>query len=262
MKIQTTFLKQNNTYMKLKLPEVVACRNKTVCWEIAPTSCRDTLSLTLCQKRPHLTLNTCIGAIMDKKGSTASCTWMLAKSPEAEVVQFEGGLMLCSTQDTGELFIFRDEDLISKGLIGPSELPSIITPDQGDYLQFKGQLYQIKLSTIQVGYEIRVNMTLPSIDENLSGLTADGWVPVDKVPQLRDAPWAPPHHYTWWIVIAIIIFLILVTFLLIRHWKKVSHLQERVKKEILGWTTVQTNPPAYNPAEVRLHSLDANNLII
>lgn len=216
MRVQTTYFSGNNSYFKLDLPDTMACKNKTACWVVNSPTCRQTLSLMLCQKRPHMVQNPCIHQILTEDKPSTQCDWLVASAPEPEVLQFEGGVMLSSTKLAGEVLVLQNDELISHGPVSPSESPQVLSAEDGDYLQYNGQLFQLRTTSMQVGYEIRGNITLPVLHENLGSLQVEGWVSEEKIPILKEEPWVPPRHYTWWILVTLGLIIIIIIFVIVR----------------------------------------------
>lgn len=233
MRVHTTHAAIDGGYRKLKLPDVVACKNRQDCWSISPTACKEMLTLTLCPKTTKIEFNSCIKNIMEnKKRPSTSCEWKLSTDSKPEVVPFDGGVLISASTLKGEIMISQGKELVVHKNVDPSPVPTVLTLEDGDYLHIDGQIYQLSQETLTTGYEIVVNLTLPIQREHIGDLSVEGWVDESEIPQLRLAPWTPPHHYTWWILVGVLIIIIILVIALIRYRAAMKRLHTRVKNEI------------------------------
>lgn len=246
MRIHTTYAKNGLEYRKLKVPDVVACKKESICWEISSSSCKEMLTLTLCPKQTKPKYNLCINKMLSSKVPTSSCEWSLTTRPELEVIQFDGGVLVSANNVTGEIMIHQAKELIVHKVLDPSDHPLVLTSLDGDYLHIGGQIYQLTQETLRTGYEIKLNFTIPHQHETLEGLDTEGWTDESRIPQLRDEPWAPPRHLTWWVVVGLIASILMFFFVLIRYRYKFKHIKEKIQTELAGWMTVPSAPPSYN----------------
>lgn len=257
MHVHTTHSTTQGGFRKLQLPDVVACKTRGDCWEISPTACRETLTLTLCPKTTKVEFNSCIEQIMENKKQATSCEWKLSSEPRTEVITFDGGVLISASTMKGEIMVTQGKELIVHKQVDPSPDPTILTSSDGDYLHIGGQIYQLSQETLKTGYEILINLTAPAQRETIEDLTVEGWVSESKVPQLRSIPWAPPDHYTWWALISTIVMLLALAGVIIRYRFTLSKLRNKVKSEISGWINVPSAPPAYrSPPPKTTHFTD------
>jgi hypothetical protein len=197
MRVWTTHLKIGSEYRKLVLSNAMACKDRTNCWSVAPLVCRDSLTMTLCPKQDKLDINVCLSHLMSNTKPSKQCQWEVSSQANTEVAQFDGGVLVSTTADKGEILVSQAGELVVHKNTEPSDHPYVLLANDGDYFHIAGQLYQLKQDTIKTGYDFKYNLTIPDTKDSLDGLITDGWIAEENIPQRKNVPWSPPDHYTW-----------------------------------------------------------------
>lgn len=126
MRVFTTHTETKKGYKKLKLPDVVACKDKGNCWSISPTACKEMLTLTLCPKTTKIEFNLCLQHIMDDAMPATNCEWKLSTDVQTEIIPFDGGILISASDIQGEIMITQGKELIVHKQIEPSKTPTVV----------------------------------------------------------------------------------------------------------------------------------------